>query len=38
VRDRDVIIMATDGLFDNLFEKDILACLEDVTRNQPAMD
>ena len=30
--------MGTDGLFDNLFEPDILACLEDTTAKQPAMD
>ena len=29
VKDKDVVIMGTDGLFDNLYEPDILACLED---------
>ena len=38
VKDKDVVIMGTDGLFDNLFDKDILACLEDSTHGQIAMD
>ena len=38
MKDKDVVIMGTDGLFDNLYEPDILACLEDTTAKQPAMD
>ena len=38
VRDKDVVIMGTDGLFDNLFEKDIMACLEEKTKDAIAMD
>ena len=31
VQDGDVVIMATDGLFDNLYDRDVLACLETST-------
>lgn len=38
MHDGDVVIMATDGLFDNLYDPDILACLETSTAGSSNMD
>ena len=38
VKDGDLIIMGTDGLFDNLYEPDIMQCIEDSTKTAVAMD
>ena len=29
MEDYDVVVMASDGVFDNLYEKDLLKCLVD---------
>jgi serine/threonine protein phosphatase PrpC len=28
VNDKDVVIVASDGIFDNIFDEDILKCLQ----------
>ena len=38
VEDKDVVIMATDGLFDNLYDPDVLSCLEQTTSGGEVKD
>lgn len=35
VRDGDLLILATDGLFDNIFQEEILGIVRSFTRNNP---
>ena len=35
VREGDLLLMATDGVFDNLFDEEILGIVKNVMRNSP---